>query len=264
MKNLKKIAASVVAATAVVSSVAVTASADYQVTGSINERTGCFQIHIFGMPQEFFDYSKYSTQSCLLVLGDNVDGCKGIRFDNGVNKHSCYMLDEDTKYCDFFAHTSKDDKGELSLWIEFYGAEDQNKYLDEIIRHDHGSIFLYCTYEDSNGEKISVSFNSKGDHVEAEYDEPVTFTWKGIGSTSEPTSSTASEPTSSAPTSEPAASAQTSTPASEPAASAPESTAASSENTAKPNPVTGIGGISLTFAAAAIAAGAVVVARKKK
>lgn len=263
MKTLKRIAASVVAATAVVSSVAITANADYQITGSIRETSGCFQIHIFGLPQEFFDNSKYSLHSCLLVLGDNVEGCKGIRYDYG-SKNSCYMLDADTKYCDFWSHLSKDDNGELSLWIEFYGTEDQDKYLDEIIRHDHGSIFLYCTYEDSNGEKISVSFNSKGDHVEEDYDEPVTFAWKGIGSTSEPTSSTASEPTSSAPTSEPAASTQTSTPASEPAVSAPESTAASSESTAKPNPVTGIGGISLTFAAAVIAAGAVVVARKKK
>ncbi len=150
--------------------------------------------------------------------------------------------------------------GELGFLVEF-PAHDQ--YLTQFMGFENAVVSAvaagYYDYDaDYNitGSNFSY-YSSNGQTVDMDYVEKVTATWQEISKTDtfEPTSSDpASEPTSSEPAS--------SEPVSEPAASEP----VSSEPTAsQPSNVdTGTAGIAAVVGTAVLAAGAVIVTRKKK
>lgn len=258
MKNLKKIAASVVAATAVVSSIAVTASADFKIEGNPQADGNKYSLTVWGIPEEALKHSEFQMQFLLdddetkfLVLNGYLGGVSCEATISVVRKDDPNRMDAIRKMTAKSAYNLGTQK--RVFIIEF---DKDDEYLAEIMKRTNLQCVLTADDNDSSTLWLDSDGNVIDSQVREDYFKNVALDLKPLSSTSEPTSS---EPTS-APASEPASS----TPASEPAASVPESTAASSESAAQQNPVTGVGGITLTFAAAAIAAGAVIVARKKK
>lgn len=262
MRTFKKMTACIVAAAAVMTSVAVTASADYQIRGfSDQNNSGKYTIRITGLPQSVF--SDPQSPVIMSELHFENDGTKlnkfiVISYFNKVDTAECYIMDNSSnKYGTLTCNAVEFNNGEIGFLIQL---DSNNEYLADFIKCSTGTVWFAGGYMDTDGQMKIKCYASNGDTVAQSYAESTALTWQEL--TSANNSDASSEPTSE-PTSTPA-SEPTSEPASEPAASVPESTVTSTDNTAQQNPVTGIGGISLTFAAAAIAAGAVIVARKKK
>lgn len=256
MNIFKKVAACFAAAT-VMTSMAVTASADYQIEGK--EFDDHYSLQISGIPQSVFDYQVASFE----IRFKNSDGSDNPKFihydlflhDNG--KFRCYVTDKDLiKESNVYENL---DIGIMVLENDEWGwtiqFDKDDEYLAEFMKCTEGWLGLIGgTLSNNGGEYQSVFFNSNGDTRAESYFEPVSFTWEALNSASEP----ASEPTSSEPASEPVSS----EPVSEPAASEP----VSSETTAsQPSNVdTGTAGVAAVVGTAVLAAGAVIVTRKKK
>lgn len=248
MRTLKRIAACVVAATAAVTSVAVTASADYQVSISKSD-SGGYSMGIGGVPQAVFDYD---TISMVMFFGDHDSNDIGIRLDIYQSKHSqrCVILDSDLNVCgnDIAVFTPELDGERV---FSFVFSEENDKEVAEFIERAKGGIFLFGTSEGSNGEQEKVFFNSSGGIVDKDYYELFTIAGASNVSTSEPTNSEPVSEPENDPTTEPAAT----EPVTEPESSQAPSTTQ--------NPNSGFNGIGFVYAAA-VAAGVAVVARKKK
>ncbi len=264
MKNLKRIAASIVAATAIVSSVAVTASADYKASG-VNGESGKYLLRIAGLPEQISNDPQNHPVILLQMriplftsAGEYISMTFSI--NNESKEGTCMLYIGKEKTGDYPCKLVTID-GELALSTEFPSN-------DEVLA---GFILTEKVFV---GPSIAGNLtNREFDYYAADgtalsetdadkYHEEIEVTWEPIH-IGVPSESTTSEPTSE-PVSEP-----TSTPVSEPTSSAPESTAPESSETSKPseekpNPTTGVGSIAFAVAAAAIAGGAVIVARRKK
>ncbi len=246
--NILKKAVSCFAAAAVMTSMAVTASAEYKVShGKTDE--GKNYIQWSGITSKLEEYD--SIQGALrFQLGDKIYDKNSLV---GFYKSSYGEYGErtvgqvvdgttetvDTVYENLEVEISKDADGYIFKIVFPLDSEAFAAYSEQ----DYIGLTIVGVKVDENGNKQVDYYSGNGDIV----DNPKYVEWLDW--------KTLFEDESSEPVSEPV---------SEPAASAPESTTTSTENTAKPNPVTGIGGISLTFTAAVIAAGAVIVARRKK
>lgn len=256
MKTFKKIAASVAAAAMATACVVVTASADYQIEGK-ESNDGKYTLTVSGIPKIAFDYPKFTLQmkfydddgydlytlnlNYVADIGGGVPFWRSNVADGSNNQNILREL--------HIERSTNLGSGETVFNIEF---DKDDEYLSELMKCSEIKAALGVLADPNDTGSVSwIDINGN----EAQTPDNVTFTWQALSSTSEPTSS--------APVSEPV-SEPASTPASEPTASTTENSAA--ENTTseeKNNPVTGIGGIGF-IAAAAVIAGAAVVAVKKK
>ncbi len=264
MNIFKKTVACLVAA-AVMTSMAVMASAEYKVSG-VNGNDGKYYLRIVGLPEEISNDTSQRPVAAVAVNFEK-DGLVsiyqlGFQVFNRNNETICQVMDAggtmlEELNCNLLSFEGFN--GELGFLVEF-PAHDQ--YLTQFMGFENAVVSAvaagYYDYDaDYNitGSNFSY-YSSNGQTVDMDYVEKVTATWQEISKTdtSEPTSSDpASEPTSSEPAS--------SEPVSEPAASEP----VSSEPTAsQPSNVdTGTAGIA-AVGTAVLAAGAVIVTRKKK
>ncbi len=265
MNIFKKTVACLVAA-AVMTSMAVMASAEYKVSG-VNGNDGKYYLRIVGLPEEISNDTSQRPVAAVAVNFEK-DGLVsiyqlGFQVFNRNNETICQVMDAggtmlEELNCNLLSFEGFN--GELGFLVEF-PAHDQ--YLTQFMGFENAVVSAvaagYYDYDaDYNitGSNFSY-YSSNGQTVDMDYVEKVTATWQEISKTdtSEPTSSDpASEPTSSEPAS--------SEPVSEPAASEP----VSSEPTAsQPSNVdTGTAGIAAVVGTAVLAAGAVIVTRKKK
>ncbi len=264
--NIFKKTVACLAAASVMTSMAVTASAEYKVSG-VNGNDGKYYLRIVGLPEEISNDTSQRPVAAVAVNFEK-DGLVsiyqlGFQVFNRNNETICQVMDAggtmlEELNCNLLSFEGFN--GELGFLVEF-PAHDQ--YLTQFMGFENAVVSAvaagYYDYDaDYNitGSNFSY-YSSNGQTVDMDYVEKVTATWQEISKTdtSEPTSSDpASEPTSSEPAS--------SEPVSEPAASEP----VSSEPTAsQPSNVdTGTAGIAAVFGTAVLAAGAVIVTRKKK
>lgn len=259
MNILKKTVACLAAAT-VMTSLAVTASAEYLIEGK--EFDDHYALQISGIPQTVFDLDTATIVMLTFDNGGDVSTQKAITFfygvtnDNGDENAGMIHDISGEKYADLTASALELDNGEKGYTIKF---DKNNEYLADFMKCSEGGLSLSIMARVNGSETPQrVYFNSHGDTRAEAYLEPVTFTWQALNSASEP----ASEPTSSEPASEPVSEPTSSEPVSEPAASEP----VSSETTAsQPSNVdTGTAGVAAIVGTAVLAAGAVIMTRKKK
>lgn len=255
MKTLKKISAAVVAA-ATMACVAVTASAEdrpHITTANYDNGNHCIQI--WGFPNEMNDFD---TVLAIISFGEERIYDKELRvyiFKNDNRAECDYHSREANKYYNTFdCYVGSIDSG-IIVDIEF--PKDSEEYA-EFAQFDSIGIAFVGITTDENGKTTTHYYSyEKGGMDDDNKVDAADYAWfsgwkdKASALLSDTTSS---EPTSSTPAidvSKPASSAPA---ASEPTTSAPA---------AKPTPDTGVG-FSFALTAAAIAAGAVIVARKRK
>lgn len=145
-----------------------------------------------------------------------------------------------------------------------------SKYLAEFMKYDTLSVTLVGYKDPKSDSEKRVYFTENGEAVNEPYTVGIQIKWNSSNSngnsdqtSSETTSSeTSSEPVSSEPAPEPVSS----EPAPEPVSSEPVSETVNSEPTASQptNVDTGVAGIAAVVGTAVLAAGAVIVTRKKK
>lgn len=255
MNIFKKTVACLAAAT-VMTSMAVTASAEYQINGE--ELDDSYHLIITGIPQDVFNYPLLITAMVTFDNGGDVSTQKAIECNLSLSNNTTICKIIDSSRNEYGALTcglrvSTNDE-EIGISIRF---DKDNEYLAEFMKCTQGSLCLRGTTKNSNDEMQSVYFNSNGDTRAESYFEPVSFTWQALNSASEPVS----EPTSSEPASEPVSEPTSSEPVSEPASEPVSSEPAPSQ----PNNVdTGTAGVAAVVGTAVLAAGAVIVTRKKK
>ncbi|MCM1164467.1 MAG: hypothetical protein NC299_08655 [Lachnospiraceae bacterium] len=254
--NILRKAAACFAAAAVMTSLAVTASAEYKVSG-VNGNDGKYYLRIVGLPEELSNDPDGHPIGMVTVNFSEDDGFTSLyrlRFNvyNRSDETECLVITLsneilETLNCNLMTFEGFD--GELGFLVEF-SADDE--YLPQFAHYKNAVLQVgagYFEYDSNNNITGSVfdTYSSDGKIAADNYTEKVVSTWQEIGAadTSEPVS----EPTSSEPApEEPAAS----EPVSEPAPSAPT------------NVDTGVTGVAAVFGAAALAAGVVIAARKKK
>lgn len=257
--NIFKKAVACLAAVTVMTSMAVTASADYQISGGIDD-SGKYGMRVSGLPKEAFEYPNVGVQ--LFFGEDETLPAKHITAEIGPNMTHGYINDYDgntftyNKDVFFFYRDQDDGNRSYVFWFD----EDSNEDIVKMMESPKCRVYVYAKLDGvSDGQPNWKFFDSKGNVAEVKYNELVTIDWTTSGSASETTSS---EPVSSEPTPEPVSS----EPAPEPISSEPVSETVSSEpTTSQPTNVdTGVTGIAAVVGAAVLAAGAVIVTRKKK
>lgn len=259
MNILKKTVACLAAAT-VMTSIAVTASADYSLTigeGKFEENTNTMVVR--GIPADLYGSSiselsitisfyegaddKVLDQSIIIAKVKSSNSCKVVKnTGSGIEELETLNISR--------VPLVKDESGEryVDFWVEPISADDE-----------YFKTFSGCTKAKIDIEALTTDGVDMSDES---YNKTVEIEWLDLASTNEPVSEPASEPVSSEPVSEPTSS----EPANEPVSSEPVSETESSEpTTSQPGNVdTGAAGIAAVIGTAVLAAGAVIVTRKKK
>lgn len=251
MNFFKKTVACLAAAT-VMTSMAVTASAEYKVSG-VNSNDGKYYLRIVGLSKEISNDSAQRPVAAVAVNFEK-DGLVSIyqlsfQVFNRSNETICQVMDVggtvlETLNCSLMSFDGFN--GELGFLIEF-PTDDQ--YLEQFMGYETAVVsavaagyFDYGADGNITGSNFTY-YSNDSQSVADDYVEKVTATWQKIGAAdaSEP----ASEPTSS-----------------EPAASEPVS---SEPTTSQPSNVdTGTASVAAVVGTAVLAVGAVIVTRKKK
>lgn len=263
--NIFKKTVACLAAAAVMTSMAVTASAEYKVSG-VNGNDGKYYLRIVGLPEEISNDTSQRPVAAVAVNFEK-DGLVsiyqlGFQVFNRNNETICQVMDAggtmlEELNCNLLSFEGFN--GELGFLVEF-PAHDQ--YLTQFMGFENAVVSAvaagYYDYDaDYNitGSNFSY-YSSNGQTVDMDYVEKVTATWQEISKAD------TSESTSSEPASEPVSEPTSSEPVSEPAASEPVS---SEPTTSQPSNVdTGTAGVAAVVGTAVLAAGAVIVTRKKK
>lgn len=262
--NILKKAAACFAAAAVMTSMAVTASADYQIEGQ--DGNSAYFLKISGIPQDVFKLPMVML-TMTFDNGGDASTQKAIQYAYApsTKKSTCKIIDiSNNEYGTLKNGFFLLDNGEVGIVIEF---DKDNEYLAEFIKCTEGGLGVQGLCGDGNGGTQFIFFNSKGNTRAEAYVEPVSFTWQAISTEDNSNNSTSSEasgyvepePTSSETSGyvEPAESESTSSePVSEPVSSEPSATQPS-------NVDTGAAGVAAVMGTALLAAGAVIVGRKR-
>lgn len=254
MNILKKTVACLAAAT-VMTSLAVTASADYSITigeGKFEENANTMVVR--GIPAALYssDISELSItisfyegaddkvldQSIIIAKVKSSNSCKVVKnTGSGIEELETLNISR--------VPLVKDESGEkyVDFWVEPISADDE----------------YFKTFSGSTKAKIEIeALTADGvDMSDESYNKTVEIEWLDLATTNDPVSEPASEPVSEPTSSEPA---------NEPVSSESVSETESSEpTTSQPGNVdTGAAGIAAVIGTAVLAAGAVIVTRKKK
>lgn len=273
MNFFKKTVACLAAAT-VMTSMAVTASAEYQISG-VNGNDGKYYLRIIGLPEQLsndpshhpvggvtvaFPESQLQFYLVFTVFNrTNEVQCKLMMNDLEVKKLPCQLLtfEKFDNKLGFLVDFSVDD--ELRSGLILANTLKVSCVMAGYFDYDSdGNISgNHFDYYDGNGNTIS-------EEDSYDYFEMANVTWQPVGGDdgTENTDSSESEPASEPTSSEPASEPTSSEPVSEPAASEPVS---SEPTTSQPSNVdTGTASVAAVVGTAVLAAGAVIVTRKKK
>lgn len=271
--NIFKKTAACLAAAAVMTSLAVTASAEYQISGISLENEYC--IRVKGLPESAFNDPNNPVITVTLMFEngdesyDKAINTTILRKDD--NKATCHIISKGSdKTADLVCKFVSFSDGEIGIIIHF---PVDSEYLAEFMKYGTGCVAFMGGYQGDDGKMKMNGYTSDGELVELGYVDRSAIAWEALNpdensepSPSEPASSETSgfvEPApSESASSEPASEPVSSEPVSEPAASEPVS---SEPAPVQPDNVdTGVTGIAAVVGAAALAAGAVTVTRKKK
>lgn len=278
--NIFKKAVACLAAATVMTSMAVTASAEYSVSGDASS-DDLYYITLGGFSDNLMTSISAGTECQDLAFfldfvtideqGTILDTCDyNIRsvFSAADRRGSMWIIDENRKTVEYLQLTTVSDEMAIAFSAD-------SKYLAEFMKYDTLSVTLVGYKDPKSDSEKRVYFTENGEAVNEPYTVGIQIKWNSSNSngnsdqtSSETTSSeTSSEPVSSEPvSSEPAPEPVSSEPAPEPVSSEPVSETVNSEPTASQptNVDTGVAGIAAVVGTAVLAAGAVIVTRKKK
>lgn len=239
MSFFKKTAACLAAA-AVMASVAATASAEFKVEGNPQVDSDKYSLTVWGIPEEAFDYPSFQMQFLLdddrskfLVLSGYLGGA--------LCDATISVVDEDSNYLHIMSEMPAQRAFDLGTQKSVFHIEfdKDDEYLAEMMTWTGVECMLTVYTDVDTMLWLDSDGNVLGDEAKEEYPQNVALDLKALSSSSEPTSS---EPV-----------------------SEPESEPESSEPTAAPSNVdTGTAGVAAVIGTAMLAAGAVVVARKRR
>lgn len=244
-------------------SMAVTASAEYQISGVVSEDK--YYLRVVGLPETIVNHSDYEVIGITVTFEDH-DKAIFIYIDRTDDyRVDCYIQDQNDNVlgdlrCDLL--TFDGFGGELGLMIEFPG---DNEYLAEFMEYGTAGILFFGNNFDGGTHQV-VFYNSNGEEVDYGTFEITTVTWETLNTTGESQPAESETASSESTSSEPAPEPVSSEPAPEPVSSEPVSETVNSEPTASQptNVDTGVAGIAAVVGTAVLAAGAVIVTRKKK
>lgn len=251
--NILKKAAACFAAAAVMTSMAVTASADYAVTvkngssftGTGEDGTGFMMIN--GLPLDLLDKDKVATYAVGISFLDGDTAIpQGIMVVSNASGTYCAVAENDfqehLEYLNIFRiYKNKDASGNDCMFINVEPISNDDEYFKIFSKYNKARIEI-LTWADADSEEYD--YKTEVIDVDWQFDMNAEATSEPVSEPeSEPVSEPADEPTSSEPVSEPESS--------EPTTSQPS------------NVDTGTAGVAAVIGTALLAAGAVIVTRKK-
>lgn len=262
--NILKKAAACLAAAAVMASMAVTASAAApHMSVSSSNNGNCF-IQIGSFPSEMDAYDKIAARISFGNYGEKIyDNSYMIIIDKSAKQAECFFENKAEKR---YTHKYECTFGynDFGIIIEFELPKG-SETLAEVSQFDLSGIAFMGVTTDENGGNTLHYYSYENEAMDDDdLLDGVDYMW--FDGWKDKVSEFLSEPISSEPASEPASSEPESEPANEPVSSEPASEPASSETTtSQPSNVdTGTAGVAAVVGTALLAAGAVIVTRKKK
>lgn len=262
--NILKKAVSCFAAAAVMTSMAVTASATIPHMSVENDNDGNHFIQIGSFPSEmdaydevlayisFGDQEIYDKQ-LLVIINKNAD-------KNAIQAECLYASRADNTWSVKYGCTCG--RNDFGILVEIGIPKDSEEFV-EISQFEYMGVAFVGVTTDDNGKKILHYYSYEKEAMDDDNKlDSVDYTW--FNGWKDKASELLPEPTSSEPVSEPE-SEPVSEPADEPTSSEPVSEPESSEpTTSQPSNVdTGTAGVAAVIGTALLAAGAVIVTRKK-